>query len=66
MAITMGRLLPASDEERVDYGPMLGFGAPNVRVDPHTHEAPPAQGTNLRKVVDILRSKSESDSDTNR
>jgi hypothetical protein len=60
----MGRLPSAADEERVDYSPLLGFGAPTVRVDPHTHVATPSTGTNLREVVEIIRAKNEPKDDT--
>ncbi len=59
MATTMGRLIPTTDENRVDYGPLLGFGPATVRVDPHTHTAAPAPGTNLREMVEIIRAKPE-------
>lgn len=57
MIFTMGKLLPAAKEERVDYGPLFGFGMPVVRIDPHTHDAPEPRETSLREIVDIVRTK---------
>jgi hypothetical protein len=57
MPLTMGRLLPKANDEAVDYGPLMGFGTPTVPVNPHTHIAQPPTETNLREVVEILRSK---------
>jgi hypothetical protein len=55
----MGRILPkaAEDNARVDYGPLMGFCAPTVRVDPHTHIATPSTEANLRDVAEIIRAK---------
>jgi hypothetical protein len=57
MTITMGRLVPTANETAVDYGPLMGFGMPTVPVNPHTHIAQPPAETNLREVVDLLRSR---------
>jgi hypothetical protein len=40
MAYATGRPpKPASDHAmNVDYGPLLGFVSPAVRIDPHSHE----------------------------
>ncbi len=59
MPLTMGRLLPKANDEAVDYGALMGFGMPTVPVNPHTHIAQPAAETNLREVVDLLRSKQD-------
>ena len=58
----MGRLLfeASAQEDAVDYGPLLGFGAPAVRVDPHTHLIMPQTGTSLREMADIIREKKDS------
>ena len=56
----MGRLVPVEKTDQgVDYGPMLGYGAPAVRVDPHTHIAQTPGGTSLREMADIIRDKKD-------
>ena len=60
MTTPMGRLLPVTKaDDGVDYGPLLGFGAPAVRVDPHTHVAPRPTETSLREMADIIREKKD-------
>jgi hypothetical protein len=57
MSRAMGLDLNADDEKRVDYGPLLGFGTPAVRIDPHSHEARGAPQTDLRQVSEIVRDR---------
>jgi hypothetical protein len=59
MAYAMGRpLKPApEDEVKVDYGPLLGFAPPAVRIDPHAHEVDVAPAADLRKIADIIRDR---------
>jgi hypothetical protein len=53
---------PATDNrESVDYGPLLGFVAPAVRIDPHSHEVEAAPQTDLRQIADIVRDRGRTD-----
>ena len=46
---------PATDNlESVDYNPLLGFVAPAVRIDPHSHEVEAAAQSDLRQIADIV------------
>jgi hypothetical protein len=44
-------------EDELDYGPLLGFTPPAVRIDPHTRDVVPPVATDLRKAVEIVRRK---------
>lgn len=57
--MTMGRLRPTTDDERVDYGPLLGYSQQQVRVDPHTHVITTKSETSLREIADLIRPKEE-------
>jgi hypothetical protein len=59
MAYAMGHpIKPVPEGEvKVDYSPLLGFVAPAVRIDPHSHEADAAPETDLRKIADIIRDR---------
>ena len=49
---------PASDSEaEVDYGPLLGFVSPAVRIDPHSHTLETAPQPDLRRIADIIRDR---------
>ena len=53
---------PATDNlESVDYNPLLGFVAPAVRIDPHSHEVEAAPQTDLRQIADIVRDRGRID-----
>lgn len=51
-------------EERADanYSSLLGFVAPAVRIDPHTHDAEQSPQVNLRDVAETIRQRSPASS----
>jgi hypothetical protein len=59
MAYATGRPpKPASDNAmNVDYGPLLGFVSPAVRIDPHSHELEATPQPDLRQIADIVRDR---------
>jgi hypothetical protein len=62
MAYATGRPpKPASDRDaEVDYGPLLGFVSPAVRIDPHSHEVEATPQPDLRQIADIIRDRGSS------
>jgi hypothetical protein len=51
----------ADDWRSVDYNFLLGFVAPAVRIDPHSHEIELSPQTDLRRIVDIVRDRGRTD-----
>jgi hypothetical protein len=47
-------------DDEVDYGPLLGFTPPAVRIDPHTRDITPPATLNLRKAIEIVRRRQDS------
>jgi hypothetical protein len=61
MAMATGRLYgPLEERKDANYSSLLGFVAPPVRIDPHTHEAEQSPQVNLRDVAETIRQRSTS------
>jgi hypothetical protein len=61
MAMATGRLYgPIEERKDVNYSSLLGFVAPPVRIDPHTHDAQQSPQVNLRDIVETIRQRSTS------
>ncbi len=59
MTMATGRLHGSAAEERADtnYNSLLGFVAPPVRIDPHTHDIDQSSQVNLRDVAETVRQR---------
>jgi hypothetical protein len=55
----------ADSRQGVDYGPLLGFVAPAVRIDPHSHEVEAFPQADLREIVDLVRDRGRADPSSN-
>jgi hypothetical protein len=64
MTMATGRLYgPAEERDAVNYSSLLGFVAPPVRIDPHTHDIDQTPQVNLRDVVETIRQRSTTPAD---
>lgn len=59
MTMATGRLHGSAAEERNDtnYSTLLGFVAPPVRIDPHTHDIDQSPQVNLKDVAEAVRQR---------
>jgi hypothetical protein len=61
---TGGPVLQAQAERpNTDYSRLLGFVAPAVRIDPHSHEAKITPQPDLRRISEIIQQKPTGQSD---
>jgi hypothetical protein len=59
MTMATGRLHGSAAEERSDanYNTLLGFVAPPVRIDPHTHDIEQSSQVNLKDLAETVRQR---------
>jgi hypothetical protein len=64
MTMATGRLYgPAEERKDANYSSLLGFVAPPVRIDPHTHDIDQSPQVNLKDIAETIRQRSTTPAD---